>query len=166
MNKETLLNAISNKTGWEIPSYVFVFPSEKPVEEIDNSMKGNHRIIISLHGDVEYFSPTVIFQGWDKNGFACYIYAYGGVVMDSRYVFDFDKVRFSRADAHTSTNCKRFVATIAFLNEKGITGKVDVLCRGFFNNKLMIKEHRVFEMSNNFICNFEYFDSVRGFVKF
>ena len=166
MNKETLLKAISNKTGWEFPSNIFVFPSDNPEEYRDKGTKGSHHIIVRLNGDIKCFSPTVIFQGWDKNGFACYIYAYGGTVMDSRYVFDFDKARFFKAEAHTSTNCERFVATIAFLNEKGISGKVDVLCSGFFNNKLIIKKHRVFKMSNKFICNFEYFDSLRGFVTF
>lgn len=164
MNRSDLLKAIKNKTGWAIPQNIFCFPDDaykgrKTTLEDD----GCHRIVVSLEGNLAPFSPTIIFQGWDRNGFACYVYAYGGAVVDSRYVFDFNKAPFSQVEAHTSFDCERFDATIAFLNTNGITSNIGVLCQGYFNNKLVIEECKTFYLSSQILCNFEYFDSKEGF---
>lgn len=165
MNREKLLKAIENKTGWEIPSNIFSLP-DFPNRDSDEILttKGCHRIVVSLEGNYMAFSPTVMFQGWDRNGFACYVYGHGGIVADSHYIFDYENKPFCQVEALTSFDCERFIATIAFLNAEGICSQVGVTCQGYVNNELIQEDHRLFEMSKQFICNFEYFDSKKGFT--
>lgn len=165
MNREKLFRAIETRTGWIIPSNALYIPETLGKEDdISHFVEGHHRIVVSLEGDVTPYSPTVMFQGWDRNGFACYVYGHGGIVADSHYIFDFDKRHFDQVEALTSFNCERFVATVAFLNVNGICSDIGVLCKGYIDNMLIKEDYRYFEMSRKFICSFESFDSRNGFI--
>ena len=165
MNRDKLFRAIEDRTGLEIPSNMLYIPDT--LEEDNKSVNlvsGSHRIVVSLNGDFEPYSPTVMFHGWDRNGFACYVYGHGGTVMDSHYIFDYDKQKFNQVEALTSFNCERFMATIAFLNADGICSEIGVSCKGYINDELVKEDFRYFEMTRKIVCNFEYFDSRNGFI--